>query len=74
MIVKFKTKSIQIKKGISYKKFRKKEITVPKNVKEKLKEKLNQNNNLHDFGFQNIKQIIKETSKINLQRYHTNKE
>ena len=38
---------------------RKKEITVPKNMKENLKEKLNQNNNLHDFGFQNIKQTIK---------------
>ena len=36
-------------------------MTVPKNMKEKLKlkEKVKQNNNLHDFGFQNIKQTIK---------------
>ena len=42
-------------------------MNVPKNMKEKVKEKGNQNNNLHDFGFQNIKQRIKETSKVNLQ-------
>ena len=35
-------------------------------MKEKLKEKVNQNINLHDFGIQNIKQTIKETSKFNL--------
>ena len=46
---------------------RNKEITVQKNMKEKLKEKVNQNTNLHDFGFQNIKQKMKELSKINLQ-------
>ena len=36
-------------------------------MEEKLKEKVNQNINLHDFGIQNIKQTIKETSKFNLQ-------
>ena len=36
-------------------------MTLPKYMKEnvKLKEKVKQNNNLHDFGFQNIKQTIK---------------
>ena len=33
-----------------------------------MKEKVHQNNKLHDFGFKNIKQTIKEPSKINIQQ------
>ena len=70
MIVTIKTKSIHIIKVIFYQKnlTKKKELTVPKNIKEKLKEKVHQNNKLHDFGFKNIKQTIKEPSKINIQQ------
>ena len=57
------------RKVILYKKnlCRKKEITVPTNMNKKLKDKINQINNFHDLGFQNIKQKIKETGNVKYQ-------